>query len=136
MRQEPAFQTCSGIFMILMPLGAILPFIITFAICDFIGVYTAYPVILKYMVSEEDKKAVINRISRAIGHLEKVKNMVETDVDCSEVLIQLAAVKSAINNTGKVILKNHIDHCIVEALEHNDLDAVKDLNEAIDKFIK
>lgn len=48
-----------GIFMIFMPLGALLPFIITFAICDFIGVYTAYPVILKYMVSEEDRNKLI-----------------------------------------------------------------------------
>lgn len=52
-----------GIFMILMPLGALLPFIITFAICDFIGVYTAYPVILKYMVSEEDRNKLIYRTS-------------------------------------------------------------------------
>ena len=62
--------------------------------------------------SAEEKKKVMNRLSRAIGHLEAVKRMVERDEDCSEVLIQLAAVRSAINNTGKVILKNHLDHCI------------------------
>ena len=56
--------------------------------------------------------------------------------DCSEVLIQLAAVRSAINNTGKVVLKNHIDHCIVEAVEENDQEAIRKLNQAIDKFIK
>ena len=52
-------------------------------------------------------KAVLNRLSRTIGHLEAVKRMVEDGRDCSEVLIQLSAVKSAINNTGKVILKDH-----------------------------
>ncbi|MFR6330551.1 MAG: metal-sensing transcriptional repressor [Eisenbergiella sp.] len=62
--------------------------------------------------------------------------MVERDEDCSEVLIQLAAVRSAINNTGKVVLKNHIDHCIVEAVEENDQEAIRKLNQAIDKFIK
>ena len=51
-------------------------------------------------------KAVLNRLSRAIGHLESVKRMVENGQDCAEVLIQLAAVKSAINNTGKLILKD------------------------------
>ncbi|HBA64464.1 MAG TPA: hypothetical protein DCZ20_11465 [Lachnospiraceae bacterium] len=86
--------------------------------------------------SEKEKKAVINRLSKAIGHLEAVKRMVERDEDCSEVLIQLAAVRSAINNTGKVILKNHISHCIVEAVEENDLEAIEMLNQAIDKFVK
>ena len=56
--------------------------------------------------------------------------------DGSEVLIQLAAVRSAINNTGKVILKNHLDHCIVEAIEQNDMETIRALDEAIDKFIK
>ena len=68
--------------------------------------------------------------------MEAVKRMVEKDADCSEVLIQLAAVRSAINNTGKVVLKNHIDHCIVEAVEENDQEAIRKLNQAIDKFIK
>ena len=48
----------------------------------------------------ENQKAVINRLSRAIGHLEKVKRMVEEGYDCSEVLVQLAAVRSALDNTG------------------------------------
>ena len=56
--------------------------------------------------SDLHKKEVSNRLARAIGHLQKVKQMVEDDEDCSDVLIQLAAVKSAINNTGKVILKD------------------------------
>ena len=54
--------------------------------------------------SREEKKAVMNRLSKAIGHLEAVKRMVDQDADCSDVLIQLAAVRSAINNTGKVVL--------------------------------
>lgn len=86
--------------------------------------------------SPEEKKAVVNRLSRAIGHMESVKRMVENDADCSEVLIQLAAVRAAINNTGKLVLKNHINHCIVEAVEQNDMEALVKLNDAIDKFIK
>ena len=86
--------------------------------------------------SEEEKRAVINRLSRAIGHLESVRRMVERDEDCSDVLIQLAAVRNAINNTGKVIMKNHISHCIVDAIEEDDMEAVEALNRAIDRFIK
>ena len=86
--------------------------------------------------SQEEKKAVMNRLSKAIGHLESVKRMVERDEDCSEVLIQLAAVRSAIHNTGKLVLKNHIDHCIVEAVEEHDQEAIDRLNQAIEKFVK
>ena len=86
--------------------------------------------------SPEHIKRVSNRLARAIGHLESVKKMVEDGRDCSEVLIQLAAVKSAINNTGKVILKDHLEHCIVDAVEHHDHSAIEDLNRAIEQFMK
>ena len=81
-------------------------------------------------------KAVINRLSRAIGHLEKVKRMVEAGEDCSEVLIQLSAVRSALNNTGKIILKDHIEHCLVEAVETGDKETIEELGKAIDRFVK
>ena len=84
----------------------------------------------------ENTKAVLNRLSRAIGHLESVKKMVETGRDCSEVLIQIAAVRSAINNIGKVILEDHIQHCIVDAVELGDQEAIANLCQAIDKFVK
>ena len=86
--------------------------------------------------SHEHTKDVSNRLARAIGHLQKVKQMVESGDDCSDVLIQLAAVKSAINNTGKVILKDHMEHCIVHALENGNIEMIEELNNAIDKFIK
>lgn len=86
--------------------------------------------------SHTHTKAVLNRLSRAIGHLESIKKMVESGRDCSEVLIQLSAVKSAINNTGKVILQDHIEHCIVDAVEHGDKQALAELEKAIDRFIK
>lgn len=84
----------------------------------------------------ENTKAVLNRMARIIGHMESVKRMVEDGRDCSEVLVQLAAVKSAVNNLGKVILKDHIQHCVVDAVEHNDEQAIDDLCGAIEKFMK
>jgi DNA-binding FrmR family transcriptional regulator len=86
--------------------------------------------------SEKEKKAIMNRLSKAIGHLQSVRTMVENNRDCSEVLIQLSAVKSAINNTGKEILKQHISECIVEAVEHGDVESIQQLNRAIDTFMK
>ncbi len=90
----------------------------------------------RHVHSDQEKKAVINRLSRAIGHLDKVKRMVDQDADCSEVLIQLAAVRNAVNNTGKLILKNHLEHCIVHALEDGDMEEVHSFNHAVEKFIK
>ena len=84
----------------------------------------------------ENTKAVLNRLSRAIGHLQSVRRMVEDGRDCSEVLIQIAAVRAAINNIGKVILQDHIQHCSVDAVEQDDAQALEDLCQAIDKFMK
>ena len=81
-------------------------------------------------------KVVIDRLSRAIGHLQAVKRMVERGQDCSEVLIQLSAVRSAINNTGKIILQDHIEHCLVAAVETGDTEALEHLNKAIERFVK
>lgn len=86
--------------------------------------------------SHEHTQAVVNRLARAIGHLEAVKSMVEDGRDCSEVLVQLAAVRSALSATGRMILKDHVEHCIVDAVEQNDTEAIRELNRAIDQLLK
>ena len=85
---------------------------------------------------KEETRAVVNRLSRAIGHLESVKRMVEDDRDCSEVLIQLSAVRSAITNAGKILMKSHIEHCIVEAIQNDEPERIEELKYAIDRFVK
>ena len=86
--------------------------------------------------SHENTRAVVNRLSRAIGHLQSVKRMVEEGRDCAEVLVQIAAVRSAIDNTGKVILQDHLKHCIVDAAREGDQQAIDDLCKAIEKYMK
>lgn len=83
-----------------------------------------------------ETQKVIHRLSRAIGHLESIKTMVEEGRDCSEVLVQIAAVRSAVNNIGKLILKDHIEHCIVDAVETGDKQVLQELSAAIDQFVK
>ena len=87
------------------------------------------------MEKHEHTKAVLNRMSRAIGHMNAVKKMVEDSRDCSEVLIQLSAVRSEITNLSKVILKDHIDHCIIDAVKENDEAAIEQLKGAIEKLL-
>ena len=86
--------------------------------------------------SHEHTRAVTNRLARTIGHLEAVKKMVEDGRDCSEVLVQLAAVRSALNSTSRLILKDHIEHCIVDAVERHDQTAIGELERAIDQLMK
>lgn len=83
----------------------------------------------------EETKKIVNRLSRAIGHLESVKRMVEDNRDCTEVLVQLAAVRSALNSTAKVILKEHMEHCMSDAIAGGNMEELEAFNEAIDRYI-
>ena len=83
----------------------------------------------------EETKKIVNRLSRAIGHLESVKRMVEDNRDCTEVLVQLAAVRSALNSTAKVSLKEHMEHCMSDAISGGNMEELEALNEAIDRYI-
>ena len=90
--------------------------------------------------SDEDYKKLINRMSRIFGHANSVKTMMEEHRDCTEILIQISAVKAALNNLGKKILEDHINKCIVDLVGEEQLEEkqklLKDLNDAIDKFVR
>lgn len=90
----------------------------------------------KHQHEHQETKKIIDRMSRAIGHMESIKRMVEDGRDCSEILIQLSAVRSAINNVGKIILQDHINNCVVDAVETGNKKVLEDLNNAVDKFLK
>lgn len=81
-------------------------------------------------------KNELNRIARIIGHMKSIKIMIESGRDCSEVLIQLAAVDAAVKSLSRVILKEHMSTCIVDAIRTGDEEAIEALNDAIDKFMK
>ena len=75
-------------------------------------------------------------MARLIGHLQSVRRMVEEGRDCSEVLLQISAVDAALKNVGKIILKDHLEHCIVDAVQENDREALARLEQAIDRFVR
>lgn len=83
----------------------------------------------------QEKKRQINRISRIIGHLEHIKQMMENDEDCSDVLVQISAVRSALNGLGKAIINEHITHCITHAIEDGDSSEVDEFKDAITRFL-
>ena len=85
--------------------------------------------------SQEEKKRQLNRLAKAAGHLQRVRVMIENDEDCADVLIQLSAVESALHNLGKVIIHEHLTHCIVHAIEDGDTESVEEFQKAIQKFL-
>ena len=85
--------------------------------------------------TEEEKKRRLNRISRVIGHLEHIRDMIERDAGCTEILIQLSACRSAINGLARQIINEHISGCVSEAVRTGDHEALEALQKAIDKFI-
>lgn len=90
----------------------------------------------KHKHTHTQTKAVLNRMARLIGHLQSVRRMVEDGRDCSEVLLQISAVDAALKNVGKIILKDHMEHCIVDAVQDNDREALARLEQAIDRFVR
>jgi len=87
----------------------------------------------------ESKRLLKTRMARIIGHAESIQRMIEEDRDCSEVLVQIAAVRSALNNVGKLLLADHIDHCVRGTMapdtpENEEL--FSSLKDAIEKFVR
>ena len=72
----------------------------------------------------ENTKYVQNRLARASGHLQHVRAMVDSGEDCSDVLMQLSAVIGALQSIAKVILKDHLDHCVVDAVQSGDTQTI------------
>ena len=86
--------------------------------------------------SEKEYKDLIHRLNRIEGQVRGIKKMVEDDRDCSEVLIQLAAVESAIRSTSRQILRNHMETCVTAAIQQNDEETLSELYRAIDELLK
>lgn len=84
----------------------------------------------------EHHQAVINRLARIEGHVKAIRRMVEEETPCPDVLIQIAAVRSALNSVGRVILEDHLQSCIVDAITKDDYQqALRDLKVSLDKFV-
>jgi DNA-binding FrmR family transcriptional regulator len=84
----------------------------------------------------EHYQSVLNRLARIEGHVRAVKRMVEDETPCPEVLVQIAAVRSALNGVGRVILEDHLKSCMVTAVQQGDFEqAFLDLQNSLRQFI-
>jgi DNA-binding FrmR family transcriptional regulator len=82
-----------------------------------------------------DVPAVIARLKRIEGQIRGLMRLVEKDVPCEDILIQISAAKSALHKTGQVILEGHLSHCVKSGIADGDADnTLKKLAKAIEQF--
>ncbi len=84
--------------------------------------------------TEEDKKKIINRIQRLIGQMNGVKNMIEDNRYCDDVLIQLAAIDKAIKSLANVILEDHMHSCLIENIQNGNVEVVDEIVDLFKRF--
>ncbi len=84
----------------------------------------------------KDKEAVLKRLKRIEGQVKGIYKMVDEDRYCNDILIQIAAVRSAINKVGGIVLENHLKGCVKEAIDNNQNDVIDELMDTMLKFIK
>ncbi len=82
-----------------------------------------------------DSDNLHRRIKKIIGQLNAIDKMVDKDVPCEDVLIQINAVKKAVHKVGQVVLEGHINHCVRDGIEHGDPEkTIEDFTKAIEHF--
>jgi len=82
------------------------------------------------------REDVIKRLARIEGHLRGVRRMVEEDKSCPEVLLQLAAVRAALDKVSRVVFEDHVETCVSKAIkEGTGESAVAELKEALARFL-
>jgi CsoR family transcriptional regulator, copper-sensing transcriptional repressor len=86
--------------------------------------------------SETTKNNLVSRLNRIEGQVRGVKGMIEKDTYCDDVLNQIAAIQSALNSVGKLLLENHMNSCVIERIQEGDFEVIKELMTTMNKLIK
>jgi DNA-binding FrmR family transcriptional regulator len=82
------------------------------------------------------RKDVSDRLARIAGHVNGVKNMVEAEKSCPDILLQIAAIRAALNKVSKIILEDHVETCLKEAATSGKTEQyIEELKETITKLI-
>jgi CsoR family transcriptional regulator, copper-sensing transcriptional repressor len=88
----------------------------------------------------KDKAALVTRLHRIEGQVRGIERMVEDDRYCIDILTQIAAVKTALEQVGAKLLEDHVTHCVADAIASGDEEAANqrtsELLEAVQRFVK
>lgn len=86
--------------------------------------------------SDEEYRSLVNRLSRIEGQVRGIKNMIESDAYCTDVLVQVSAVQAALNAFSKELLSNHIHTCVAENIRKGDDSVIDELVVTLQKLMK
>ena len=86
--------------------------------------------------SQESLRKIVNRLSRLEGHIRGVKTMVQENRPCPDVLIQIAAIRGALDRVARIILDEHLSECVARAAKEGNIDVeIEALKAALDRFL-
>lgn len=86
--------------------------------------------------SEESLRQIINRLSRIEGHIRGIKVMVQESRPCPDVLVQIAAIRGALDRVARIILDEHLTECVARAAKEGNIEAeIEELKSALDRFL-
>ncbi|MBK1986450.1 metal-sensitive transcriptional regulator [Sphaerospermopsis aphanizomenoides BCCUSP55] len=86
--------------------------------------------------SEESLRRIVNRLSRIEGHIRGIKTMVQQNTPCPDVLLQIAAVRGALDKVARIVLDEHLTECIGRAAQEGNIDVeIAQLKAALDRFL-
>ncbi len=88
------------------------------------------------LTQDESRQAILRRLRRIEGQVRGLQRMIEEQKDCQDILIQVAAVKSAIAQVGLIVFENHAHQCIAKAVEENSDNTFHEIVEMMGKLIK
>ena len=80
-------------------------------------------------------KSIDNRLAAIEGHVRAVRQMLTEDKECEDILLQISAIEGSLSKLGKIILKEHLNHCVKEGIERGDVDILTRFNTVLDKYL-
>ncbi|WP_289141843.1 metal-sensitive transcriptional regulator [uncultured Brevibacillus sp.] len=86
--------------------------------------------------SDKIKSNLVSRLNRVEGQIRGIRGMVEKDVYCDDILNQIAAVQSALNAVGKILLEGHMKSCVMERIQQGDSEVIDELLKTMNKLMK
>ncbi len=86
--------------------------------------------------SEEEFKALINRLNRIEGQVRGIRKMIESDCYCTDILVQVSAIQAALNAFNRELLSNHIHSCVAEDIRNGKNETIDELVMLLQKLMK
>lgn len=84
-----------------------------------------------------DSENLHRRLKKIQGQISAIDRMIDEDVPCEDILVQINAVKSAVHKVGQIVMEGHIDHCVKDGIEHGDAEkTIAEFTKVIQQFSK